>query len=94
VVSVPATRQRLGFEFLATLQDAFSPPAVYIVRRDVAKGLVVPLGVTPGDEPGDLNLQFTRCLPAIEVVSAREFHERGNVPTKRRRTSPATSTGR
>ena len=50
VVPTPATRQRLLFEFLPTVQDAFPSAVVYIVRRDVAKGLVVPLGVVPGDE--------------------------------------------
>ena len=41
LVLTPATRQRLSLEFLATLQDAFPPAEVYIVRRDVAKPFVV-----------------------------------------------------
>jgi hypothetical protein len=41
VVLTPATRQRLCFEFLPTVQDAFPSAAVYIVRHDVAKPLVV-----------------------------------------------------
>jgi len=44
VVPTPATRQRLFFEFLPTGQDAFPSAVVYIIRRDVAKGLVVPRG--------------------------------------------------
>jgi len=38
LVVTPATRQRLFFEFLPTVQDAFPSAVVYIIRRDVAKG--------------------------------------------------------
>jgi hypothetical protein len=40
----PATRQRLCLEFPPTVQEAFPSAKVYIIRRNVAKGLVVPLG--------------------------------------------------
>jgi hypothetical protein len=39
-----ATRQRLCLEFLPTVQEAFPSAEVYTIRRDVAKGLVVPFG--------------------------------------------------
>jgi len=38
LVVTPATRQRLFFEFLPTVQDALPSAVVYIIRRDVAKG--------------------------------------------------------
>jgi hypothetical protein len=44
VVLTPATRQRLVFEFLPMVQDALASAVVYFIVRDVAKGLVVPLG--------------------------------------------------
>jgi hypothetical protein len=44
------------FESSPTVQDASPSAAVYIVRRDVAKPLVVPLGVVLGDELPDLGL--------------------------------------
>ena len=50
VVFAPATRQRLLFEFLPTVQDAFPSAVVYIIRRDVAKPFVVPRGVVPRDD--------------------------------------------
>jgi len=40
----------------STVQDALASDAVYIVRRDVAKSLVIPLTVVPGDEAADLGL--------------------------------------
>ena len=45
----------------------FPSAVAYIVRRDVAKALVVPFGVVPRDEPGDLGLQSPRRLPHHEV---------------------------
>jgi hypothetical protein len=72
---MPATRQRPPLEFLAMAQDSFPSAAVYIIRRDLAKDLVVQLGVVQGDEAGDLGLQFPRRLLAVKVVSARGFHE-------------------
>jgi hypothetical protein len=56
VVLTLAKGQRLFFEFQATVQDASPAAAVYIIWRDVAKGLVVPLDVVPRNEPRDVGL--------------------------------------
>jgi len=50
LVSAPAPRQRLFFEFPTMVQDAFPSAAVYLIQRHVAKGLVVPFGVVPRDD--------------------------------------------
>jgi len=49
------------------VQDAFPSAEVYIVRRQVAKAFVIPLGVVPGDETRDLGLHLSRRLPHDQV---------------------------
>ena len=44
-------------------QDAFPSTEVYMIRRDVAKRLVVPLGVAPGDEPSGFGVQLAPEAP-------------------------------
>jgi hypothetical protein len=66
-----ATRQRLRLEFPPTVQEAFPSAAVYIVRRDVAKGLVVAFG---WKQARDNVRRFAKPheLPSLDLWS-REF---------------------
>jgi hypothetical protein len=64
-------RQRLCLEFPATVQDAFPSAVIYIVRRDVAKGLVVAFGWKQARD--DVRrLAKPQELPTLDLWS-REF---------------------
>lgn len=47
--------------------DRIGPAEVNAVRRDVAQGLVISLGVVPPNKGGDLTLELHRCLVDIQV---------------------------
>ena len=51
---------------------------VYIIRRDVAKGFVAPLGVVPRDEPGDRGRAFslTTAVRVHSVSRHSDLHRR------------------